>query len=204
MRRPAPLNRRRALALFVAGPLAACQSFPAAQRLSPEDAATLERVQDYLNSVRTLRAQFGQTWPNGAVNHGTLWLERPGHLRLQYAAPSPLTMVAAEGTVLFYDASTQASTTVPVARTPLGILLADRIALSGGVTVTAVRRSPGQVQVSMVRTANPGQGSLTLLFTEPPLALRALRIIDAEGQVTDIRLFDLQPGVAIDPGLFRL
>jgi outer membrane lipoprotein-sorting protein len=202
--RQAPIARRRALALMILAPLAACQSAPPVRPLGGEYAATLERVQAYLNSLRTVEARFEQVWPNGTTNVGTLWMQRPGRLRLQYAPPSPLTVIAADGTVLLYNASTAATTTAPLGRSPLGILLSDVITLSGPVTVTGVRRLPGQLQVSMVRTADPSQGSLTLLFTDPPLTLRALRIVDAHGQPTDFTLFQLQSGVSIDPSVFRL
>lgn len=161
-------------------------------------------MQAYLNSLQTLQARFEQVSPNGTMNVGTLWMQRPGHLRLQYAPPSPLTLIAANGTVLLYDASTEATTTMPLSRSPLGILLSDQVTLSGPVTVTGVRRLPGQLQVSIVRTADPSQGSLTLLFTEPVLSLRALRIVDAHGQSTDFRLLQLHPGVNIDPSIFHL
>jgi outer membrane lipoprotein-sorting protein len=198
------IDRRRVLALTVLVPLAACESTPPAPTLGGEDAATLARVQAYLNSLRTLQARFEQLWPNGTVNVGTLWMQRPGHLRLQYAPPSPLTLIAADGTVLLYNAATEATTTMPLSRSPLGILLSDEIILSGPVTVTSVRRVPGQLQVSMVRTAAPAQGSLTLLFTEPPLTLHSLRIVDAHGQPTDFTLFQLHVGVSMDPSVFRL
>jgi len=202
--RQPPITRRRALAVAVLAPLAACQSVPPMHTLGGADAATLARVQAYLNSLRTLQARFKQVWPNGTTNVGTLWMQRPGRLRLQYAPPSPLTLVAADGTVLLYNASTEASTTMPLSRSPLGILLADVITLSGPVTVTAVRRLPGQLLLSMVRTAAPSEGSLTVLFTEPPLTLSAVRIVDAHSQSIDIALFQLQAGVSFDPSLFRL
>jgi outer membrane lipoprotein-sorting protein len=184
--------------------LAACQSAPPAQTLGGEDAATLARVQAYLNSLRTLHARFEQISPNGTTNVGTLWMQRPGHLRLQYAPPSPLTLIAANGTVLLYNASTEATTIMPLSRSPLGILLSHEVTLSGPVTVTSVRRAPRQLQVSIERTSEPSQGSLTLLFTEPMLSLRALRIVDAHGQSTDFRLLQLHSGVNIDPSIFRL
>ena len=198
------LGRRHALALAVLTPLAACQSAPPTRTLGGEDAAELARVEAYLNSLRTLHARFEQVSSNGTMNVGTLWMQRPGHLRLQYAPPSPLTLIASNGTLLLYNASTEATTTMPLSRSPLGILLADEVTLSGPVTVTGVRRLPGQLQVSIVRTAEPSQGSLTLLLTAPALSLRALRIADAHGQATDFRLFQLHSGVNIDPSIFRL
>ena len=51
--------------------------------------------------------------------------------------------------------------------------------LSGAVTVTAIQRLPGQLQVTLVRTDSPGDGSLTLIFADQPLTLRQWTVVDA-------------------------
>lgn len=198
------MNRRTLLASATLAPLAACHPMPPPPPLNPADAADLHRIEAYLNTLRSLQARFIQVWPDGRTTPGTAWLERPGRLRLQYDPPSPLTLVAANGVVRVHDAANDSNTTMPVAATPLGILLADTIALSGPVTATEVQRTPGQIQVSIVRTSAPAQGSLTLSFADPPLTLRGVRIIDAEQQETRLILFDLRVGGHFEPSLFGL
>jgi outer membrane lipoprotein-sorting protein len=196
------MNRRTLLTSAALASLAACHPMPPPPPLSPADAAEVRRIEAYLNTLRSLQARFIQVWPNGRTTPGTAWLERPGRLRLQYDPPSPLTLIAANGIVRLHDAANDSNTTMPVSSTPLGILLADNISLSGPVTVTGVQRAPGQVQVSMVRTSASAQGSLTLSFIDPPLTLRGVRIIDAEQQETRLILFDLRIGGHFQPSLF--
>jgi hypothetical protein len=112
--------------------------------------------------------------------------------------------VAAQGTLLIYDSANQGTTTLPLARTPLSILLDQTISLRGPVTVTRVESAPAQLAMTMVRTAAPQQGSLTLLFSRAPLTLRSIRMVDAEGRVTDLTLLNLLPNRPIDPALFQL
>lgn len=195
--------KRRALLLCL--PLLALGAPAPAQTvaLSARDRADLGRIEAYLNSVHTLKAQFLQVAPNGAVSRGIAWLDRPGKMRFQYDPPSPLLLVAGHGLVVFHDNQLNQTSNIPLSRTPLGILLADRITLSGDVTVTAFQRPPGQVQVTLVRTASPNEGSLTLSFNDNPLVLRQWTVLDAQRQETRVTLYNVELGGHFDSKLFE-
>jgi outer membrane lipoprotein-sorting protein len=171
--------------------------------LSAADESDLGKIQDYLNGLRSLKAHFIQVAPNGAVSQGTAWLERPGRMRFQYDPPSPLLLVAGHGLVVFHDSSLDQTTNIPLGATPLGILLADHISLTGDVTVTAVRRLPGEIAVTMVRSAHPTDGSLTLVLTDNPLTLRQWTVVDAQGQRTTVTLTNIELGGHFDQKLFE-
>ena len=51
------------------------------------DAAAIARVERYLNGMTTLKADFLQVAHDGSVGEGTLFISRPGKLRLEYAPP---------------------------------------------------------------------------------------------------------------------
>jgi outer membrane lipoprotein-sorting protein len=185
--------------LFAAAPSVAQPRF----QLTPQDQADLTRIEAYLDSMRSLKARFLQVAPNGSIAQGTAWLERPGRMRFQYDPPSPLLLVAGHGLVVFNDKSLNQTSNIPISRTPLGILLADHVHLSGDVTVTGMQHLPGQIQVSLVRTASPGDGTLTLVFADNPLALKQWTVLDAQRQETRVTLFDVQTGGSFDPKLFE-
>ncbi len=194
------MNRRTLLALpFVP---AAARAQPTA--LTAQDHADLQRIEAYLDTLRTLKAHFLQVSSNGGNAEGTAWLERPGHMRFDYAPPSPFLLVANYGQVVFQDRQLGQVSNYPIGATPLGILLADHVKLSGNVTVTGIVRQPGQIQVTMVRTATPGEGSLTLVFADNPLALRQWVVLDAQRQETRVSLFNVELGGKFDRGLFEL
>jgi outer membrane lipoprotein-sorting protein len=171
--------------------------------LSDADQATLDRVGAYLNGLRTLTGRFVQIGPDGKTSTGTLWLSRPGRMRFQYDRPSPLLLVAGHGVVVFHDSQLGQTTNIPVGQTPLGLLLADRIALRGDVTVTSFVRDQGQLLITLVRTKTPGDGSLTLMMNEAPLALVGWSVVDAEGRETRLRIADVKQGGAFDEQLFE-
>jgi outer membrane lipoprotein-sorting protein len=150
-----------------------------------------------------MKARFLQVAPDGAITRGVVWLERPGRMRFQYDPPSPLLLVAGHGLVVFYDASVNQTSNFPISSTPLGILLSDHVKLGGGVTVTGMQRMPGQLQVSLVRTASPGDGTLTLVFADNPLVLRQWTVVDAQRRETRVTLYDAQLGGNFDSQLFE-
>ena len=196
--------KRRDLLVLSAGLLAA-RSASAQTVFQPtlQDRGDLARIEAYLDGLRALKAHFLQVAPNGAISQGTAWLERPGRMRFQYDPPSPLLLVAGHGLVVFHDKSLNQTSNIPIGQTPLGILLADRVRLSGDVAVTGMQHLPGQIQVSLVRTASPGDGTLTLVFADTPMALRQWTVLDAQRQETRVTLYNVETGGHFDPKLFE-
>ena len=194
-------TRRGAAGLLVAG-LAACAVTPPAMIMSNDDRIAIGQISGYMNNLQSFQAQFTQAGPDG-VSTGTVWMARPGRLCVLYIQPSPKIMIANHGRLKLVDQRTGAATSLPLSRTPLDILLAPSITLSGEVTITALQRLPGALQLSLVKTAAPGQGTLTLRFGADPLALQGVTILDRNGQTTQFDLHDLQPGVTIAPARFE-
>lgn len=172
--------------------------------LTRQDQADLLRVQAYLDSIRSLHARFLQVAPDGRTSEGQAWLERPGRMRFQYDPPAPFLLVAGHGLLVFHDSQLNQTSNIPLGSTPLSILLANQVNLfSGNVTVTGFRRLPGQIQVSLVRTATPQDGTLTLIFADPPLTLRQWVVTDAQGKQTTVTLYDVQLGGTFPDKLFE-
>lgn len=202
------MNRRSLLALpfltvpvLIAAPARAQRLVPLT--LTPQDRADLARIETYLNGLRTLKARFLQVAPDGATTEGTAWLQRPGRMRFEYDKPSPFLLVAGFGSAVFYDRQLNQTTSVPLATTPLGILLSDNFKMSGDITVTGIVRQPGQIQVTTTRTSTPADGTLTLVFADNPLALRQWAVVDAQRQETRVSLFNIQLGGDFDPRMFE-
>jgi outer membrane lipoprotein-sorting protein len=175
---------------------------PLPTALSAQDRADIARVEAYLNTITTLKARFQQVAPNGDLSGGQAWIDRPGRMRFQYDPPAPFLLVGGHGLLVFHDSQLQQTSNIPIGRTPLGLLLSDNLKLSGDVTVTGVQRYPGQLQVTLLRTATPGDGTLTLIFADNPLALRSWRVVDAQRRETRIALFDVALGGHFEQSLF--
>src|SRR6516165_4178767 len=197
------MKRRALLGLFVGLPAATAIAYAQPRfEPTPQDRTDMARITAYLDGLRTMKAHFLQVAPSGAITQGTVWLDRPGRMRFQYDPPSPLLLVAGHGLVVFHDKSLNQTSNILIGQTPLGILLADHVRLSGDVTVTGMQHLPGQIQVSLVRTASRGDGTLTLVFADNPLTLRQWTVLDAQRQETRVTLYNVQLGGSFDSNLF--
>ncbi len=199
------MNRRSllaALALLPAGLLPFRAR--AALALTDRDRADIARIETYLTNLRSLKARFLQVAPNGGTSEGEVWLQRPGKMRFQYDPPSPFLLVANYGLVVFNDSKLQQTSNIPLSQTPLGIILADQVKLSGDIEIVGLRRLPDEIELTLQRTASPSDGTITLYFSDQKLALQRWAVVDQQRQKTSVRLFNVELGGKFDPALFKV
>ena len=171
--------------------------------LSVRDKDDIARIEDYLNGVRTLAADFIQIAPDGTISRGQFYLKRPGRLRFEYEPPAPV-LVVADGTyVNYFDIELGQLSQIGVYSTPLGVIVAEQVKLEGRIAVTSVEREAAVVSLTTIDTEEPGRGTLTLIFSDRPLELRKWQIIDAQGLLTTIALDEVSINQDLDPELFR-
>lgn len=165
-------------------------------------AADLARIEKYLNNVRTMTAHFLQSTNDGGEAEGTLYLQRPGKLRLEYAPPTPVLIVSDGNLVHYYDSELNQVSQVGLSSTPASVLVRDTYKLEGDVRVSNYERGPGVIRLTLTDAKNPDVGSLQLTFQDDPLVLKAWTVTDAQGVVTNVALSDTHRDVTLSPKLF--
>lgn len=173
-----------------------------ALELTQENQADIARIEDYLNGITALRAKFQQYSDNGGVVFGDLYVRRPGRMRVEYAPPVPVVLIADGILVSYYDSELDQLSQLPISSTPAWFLLREDISLSDGVTVTAIDKKPGAMRLTMYQTKEPDAGSVELIFADQPLELRQWKITDAAGKQARIGLFDVRIGGTLPNELF--
>ena len=202
-----PISRRDVLALL-GGLAAGAAIMPARADTAPQpkldarDSADVERIQRYLNSIRTLSGHFIQTSSNGGFAEGKIYLERPNRVRLDYSPPTKLQVFADGFWLIYVDYELQNVDQVPLSSTPAALLVADKVKLSGDVTVLGVARGKQTIDVRLTQTDDPDQGQLTFGFTDSPLQLHDWTVIDAQRVRTRVALVNTEFNVKIDPYVF--
>jgi len=174
----------------------------AAPKLSAADQADVTRVEAYLNKVRVLKAGFTQVAPDGSLSDGLFYLSRPGRMRFEYAPPSPILIVGDGTWVVVYDAETKQVDRIPIAATPISVLVRDKVELTKGSEVTRVHRRPGVLEITLVDPDNRDQGSIALVFVDQPLELRQWLVTDSQNQITTVQLHDVVRNERLDAKLF--
>ena len=172
----------------------------AKKRVEHDD--TVVQVESYLNSIKTLSAQFLQVDSDGGITNGRLYLRRPGRIRFEYDDPSPLLIVADGIWLIFHDRELGQVSRYPLYETPLGVLVDEPVNLREKVEVVRVEQGLGVLRIMVVDRANPDEGWIDITFTKPPLLLRQWKVRDAQGSTIELSLTDIRVNQNLDPNLF--
>ena len=186
------IDRRGLLGFAVAFLGASGAKARAAAALPEHTQKILAEVLAYLNGLKTVTARFMQVGPDGSVRTGTAIVQRPGKMRFQYDKPNPQLLVAGFGLLVYHDPDLNQTSNIPLASTPLGILLAKHIRFDGDVKLLRVTTPPGEIQVTLAKVGKEAQGHITLVFSTNPIELRQWRITDAQDRITQVSLYDLK------------
>lgn len=200
--------RRIARALLVFGAAlfvsTAAQAAPKAAELSAHQAEVVKQAEQALGTLKTLRARFLQVGPDGTLSEGTLYLSRPGKLRVEYDPPTGVLVVANGSYFTFVDTKVDQFSYLDLDSTPAGLLLKPEVRFSGNdARITRVAEPPGVAEITVVQESDPTAGSLTLVFTTQPFALAQWRVTDAQGLVTSVTLQNPETGISLQDSLFR-
>jgi outer membrane lipoprotein-sorting protein len=174
---------------------------PVSVPLTPQDTTDLQRIAAYLNNIHSMYARFQQTSPGGGTTTGHLWMARPGRMRFEYDLPSPILLLADRFYVYFVDKELAQMSKVGLKSTPAWLLLRDPITFSD-LVVTRFERGASTLRITVLEQAEPDIGSLTMVFSDRPLALRQWSIVDQQRKTITVSLYDEQFGIALDPKLF--
>lgn len=193
--------RRTLLLGVLAATLTAGMPAMAAQ-LDGEDMRDLARISNYLNGIETLEGAFVQVGPDGRTSEGKFYMRRPGRIRFEYEPPNPALVVADGFWVGVYDTRMNTLDRYPLSKTPLDLLLKERVDLRKEGAVQSVERGGGKIRVKAIDPDNPDQGSITLVFNNNPLELQQWVVVDAQGLTTTVALNETRANVELDPRLF--
>jgi outer membrane lipoprotein-sorting protein len=166
-------------------------------------AQTATAASQALNAVRRLQGRFVQVNPSGRETRGAYWLQRPGKVRFEYDAPSPLLVVSDGSTVLVRDRDLKTTDRAALRATPLYFILKDRIDVGRDARPIRAERRDGLTLLALRDRAGQAEGELTLGF-DAAMALKQWTILDGQGRTTTVRLETAQTPASLDPTLFAL
>lgn len=205
----AAFSRRAALAAlaalaFLTLPTLAPTAGAATRPLTdPESVGEINRIEDYLNGIRTMQSRFIQINPDGSAWNGNLYVKRPGRFRFEYDPPIPYLLVANDNWLFHVDRALKETNVIPLVKTPAQFLVRENISLKKDFKITKLEELPGIVQIGLVTRDNPDLGEVTLTFSDKPLELRKWTVRDVQDNITQVTLQNMRYGVNLNASLFK-
>ncbi len=187
---------------------------PQAVTAAPADAAAtlsasersklLKEASKALAGVKTARGNFEQYAPDGSFSTGQFAMSRPGKVRFDYDDPVPLVLVSDGTTVALQDSELETTDRVPLASTPLSMLLSDTLDFETQAEVVDVRRTGDRTNITVRDKSGETDGTLTVILGGADNALTGWRTVDSNGGRTSVLLSNVETGAKLNPRLFRL
>jgi outer membrane lipoprotein-sorting protein len=176
---------------------------PAGAPLTAADRSKLlKEAGKALAAVKTARGKFEQYSPDGSYSTGQFALSRPGKVRFDYDDPVPLVLVSDGTTVALQDSDLETTDRVPLASTPLSLLLSSTLDFEKEAEVVDVRRMGDQTNITVRDKTGEMDGTLTVVLADN--ALTGWRTVDANGGRTSVLLSGVETGAKLNPRLFIL
>ncbi|QCI64703.1 outer-membrane lipoprotein carrier protein LolA [Phreatobacter stygius] len=177
----------------------------AARGIDADTRDIAQQVNAYFNGIRFMQGDFVQVGPDGRRTTGKLYLDKPGKIRFQYNAPSPVEIIADGQSVAVRDRRLNTQDIYPLSQTPLRFLLSDRVDILRDANVTSVTRDPDYVIVMLEeRQAIGGTNRLMILFNANDFTLRQWTVFDAQGYETSVAVHNLDTSRRPDQRQFRI
>ncbi len=166
---------------------------------------SLAALSQYLNGLGTAETTFVQTNSDGSKSTGTLFIKRPGRARFEYDPPMKSLVMAGNGSVAIFDEkSNEPPEQYPLRRTPLNLILAERVNLGQAKMVIGHAEVEGTTRVVAQDPKNPEYGTIELVFTPDPVTLKRWIITDDAGNQTVVVLDGLRTGMDLPSRLFDI
>lgn len=164
---------------------------------------TVKAVEDYFNSVRSIKSGFYQVSQNGATAEGTFLMKKPNKMRLEYAT-QPVEIVADGYYLIFHDKKLEQVTYLDLDENPAALIMKDSLSFEKeNLEIENVERENGLISLTVYRKNQPQTGKITLVFKDRPLTLKQWRVEDAQGVSTLVTLMDTDFNIPLEDALFK-
>lgn len=164
--------------------------------------AAAQRVADHFSGVKSMKGNFVQFDAAGNQTEGTFFMERPGKIRFDYSG-SPVRVIADGSQVAVNNRKLNTWDLYPLSKTPLKLLLDQRIDLSAA-NIQSVKEGADLTTIVMGDKSIFGNSRITMMFDPSTMDLRQWTIRDAQGKDTTVMVYNVVEGGAVDDKLFNI
>lgn len=163
----------------------------------------IKKVENYLNSIQTLSADFVQIASNGEKVEGRLYIKKPNKIRMEYNAPSNILIVGNGDYIVYYDKELDQITNIDYEDIPAALILANTVQINNkDLKVTDFIKDPGITKISLKYNKAQELGPFTLTFANNPFELKQWKVITPQSLEVSLSLYDTVTDATLNDTLF--
>ncbi len=169
-----------------------------------QSAENIQKIETYLNNIKSLEATFVQMASNGATAEGRLFIKKPNKIRMEYADPTNVLIVGDGEFIVYNDLELDQVTHIDYDDIPASLILANDIKIDGkNIKITDFYQDSGSTSITLDYAGKGDLGPITLVFSNNPMELKQWKIIDPQSVEVIVSLYDAQKDVELSDKIFE-
>jgi chaperone LolA len=173
-------------------------------RAQAQSAENLQRIENYLNNIKSMEATFVQMASNGATAEGRLFIKKPNKIRMEYAEPTNVLIVGDGNFIVYNDLDLDQVTHINYSDIPASLILSNEIKIDGQkLKVIDFYQDSGSTSITLDYADKGDIGPITLVFSNNPLELKQWKIVDPQSVEVSVSLYDAKKDIEISDDVFK-
>ena len=169
-----------------------------------QSAENIQKIETYLNNIKSMEATFVQMASNGGTAEGRLFIQKPNKIRMEYAAPTNVLIVGDGKYIVYNDTELDQVTHIDYDDIPASLILANDIKIDGKkIKVSDFYQDSGSTSITLDYADKGDLGPITLVFSNSPMELKQWKIVDPQSVEITVSLYDVKKDVPLDSKLFK-
>lgn len=168
-----------------------------------QSAGDIKKIENYLNSIKSLEANFVQNSSNGGMAEGKIWIEKPNKIRMEYNAPTNVLIVGNGDFIVYHDRDLDQVSNIDYDDIPASVILGNNVKIDGRhMKITNFYKDAGTT-IATIEHKKSGIGPITLTFSNSPFELKQWKIVDPQSVEITVSLYGSKTDIPLSPSLFR-
>ncbi len=164
----------------------------------------LQKIENYLNNIKSLEATFVQMASNGASAEGKLFIKKPNKIRMEYAEPTNVLIVGDGNYIIYNDPDLDQVTHIDYNDIPASMILSNDVKIDGKkIKVSDFYQDSGSTSITLDYAEKGNLGPITLVFSNSPMELKQWKIVDPQSVEVSVSLYETKKDEDIDDDVFK-
>ena len=169
-----------------------------------QSAENLQKIENYLNSMKSIEATFVQMASNGTTAEGRIFIKKPNKLRMEYAEPTNVLIVGNGDKIVYNDLDLDQVTHIDYDDIPASMILSDKIKIDNEkIKIIDFYQDTGSTSITLDYTEKGDVGPITLVFSNNPMELKQWKIVDPQSVEVSVSLYDAKKDGDINDDVFK-
>jgi outer membrane lipoprotein-sorting protein len=159
------------------------------------DPISLEKLTLYINNIKTLEANFEQINNDNSVSTGSLFIKKPGKLRMKYEEPNESIVLVSSGFVTIIDLKSNAPPqNFALENSPFRVLLFSDLSLEMVNMGINYNSEKSKTILTVKDLENQNEGYIEMTFTDNPIVLEQWLLVNSMEEKIIVKLTNVSLG----------